>query len=357
MSIFTKKIRYFTKILMVNLLVLGLGILGIELIFGGWIQSNEINRLNLLIDITRRVKTAELYPSDHEYTIYRRDKYGLRGAYGSPEDIKILTVGGSTTDQRYITEGETWQDVMVREFQDRGREMTVVNAGVDGQSTYGHLKDFDLWWPLIPGLQPDYLLFYIGINDSFREENDRGDRMLDSAPVLSIIRQRSAMFRLYEKGKGIYRAFSLGHRRRNFSRFTWVDTPNIDHHDLFLRQRLENYRQRVEELMQRTKAMGSIPICVTQASWMYHKNEDGLFGISKLMSLDDRKINGVDYFFVLDSLNQVTLQVCTEAGGIGIDLAKDLEWEEADFYDFFHNTPRGARKIGQYLYGQLEHID
>jgi hypothetical protein len=90
---------------------------------------------------------------------------------------------------------------------------------------------------------------------------------------------------------------------------------------------------------------------------MYRKNEAGISGISKLMTLGDRKINGVDYFYVLDSFNKTTLQACGEAGGIGIDLATNLEWEEADFYDFFHNTPQGAEKIGQYLHRQLRHLE
>lgn len=356
MSVFIERLRRLSKILMVNLVLMGVGVLIIELIFGGWIRSNEINRLNLLLDITRRVQVSELYPSEDEVAVYRRDEFGLRGAYKSPRTIDILTIGGSTTDQRYITEGKTWQDVMAREFESEGKGVTVVNAGVDGQSTYGHLKNFELWWPLIPDLQADYMLFYIGINDSFRAENDRSDRMLDTLPVISIIRERSALFRLYEKGKGIYRAFSLGHRRRNFSAFTWVETPNIEDHEAFLEQRFENYRARVEELMRRTKAMGSVPICVTQASWMYSLEEDRVRGIAKEMALDGRQINGVDYYYVLDGLNRITLEVCAEAGGIGIDLARDMKWEEADFYDFFHNTPQGAEKVGRYLHRRLEHL-
>ena len=36
-----------------------------------------------------------------------------------------------------------------------------------------------------------------------------------------------------------------------------------------------------------------------------------------------------------------------------LDLAAELRFEPGDFYDYEHNTPQGARKIGQWLAGKL----
>jgi hypothetical protein len=30
-----------------------------------------------------------------------------------------------------------------------------------------------------------------------------------------------------------------------------------------------------------------------------------------------------------------------------------VAWQDADFYDFVHNTPQGARKLGEYLAARL----
>ena len=37
------------------------------------------------------------------------------GIYNSIDDIDILTIGGSTTEQRYISDGYTFQDILKKE--------------------------------------------------------------------------------------------------------------------------------------------------------------------------------------------------------------------------------------------------
>ena len=61
----------------------------------------------------------------------------------------------------------------------------------------------------------------------------------------------------------------------------------------------------------------------------------------------------MDYFQLMELIHQSTLRVCKEEGGIPIDLARGVKWDDADFYDFVHNTPAGAKKIGTYLYEKL----
>lgn len=36
-----------------------------------------------------------------------------------------------------------------------------------------------------------------------------------------------------------------------------------------------------------------------------------------------------------------------------LDLATELHFADGDFYDFEHNTPQGAEKIGHWLAGKL----
>ena len=47
--------------------------------------------------------------------------------------------------------------------------------------------------------------------------------------------------------------------------------------------------------------------------------------------------------------NGELLSFCEEVAAICIDLAGDLAFETQDFYDAIHTTPRGSRKIGEYL--------
>jgi len=56
----------------------------------------------------------------------------------------------------------------------------------------------------------------------------------------------------------------------------------------------------------------------------------------------------------MHQLNQTTLKVCRESGGICIDLERELDFKDEDFYDLTHNTPGGAQKIGHYLAEKLK---
>ena len=162
-----KRLKRILTILTINCLLLGAGLVILELVFGGWFNPGNLNRLNLIKDDVRLYEVTHLYNAPRPVIQYSRDKYGLRGAYGRPDNIDILTVGGSTTDQRFIPDGETWQDVLQDRFAQTGVTVVIANAGVQGQSTYGHIKNFKWWFPLIPDLTPDYILFYVGLNDFY----------------------------------------------------------------------------------------------------------------------------------------------------------------------------------------------
>jgi hypothetical protein len=47
------------------------------------------------------------------------------------------------------------------------------------------------------------------------------------------------------------------------------------------------------------------------------------------------------------------MEVCRTWHITCLDLAAELRFTEGDFYDYEHNTPRGAEKIGRWLSGKL----
>jgi hypothetical protein len=69
------------------------------------------------------------------------------------------------------------------------------------------------------------------------------------------------------------------------------------------------------------------------------------------------EINGVDHYHMMRILNEATLAAAAELRCVAADPAGDVEWADEDFYDFYHNTPRGARKLGAYLYTRLKDLD
>ena len=349
------------KVIAFNGLMLVIGFIVLEALFGNWFRPNRMNRLNLVRDTTRKFDASGLYDTGGEVGAYTRDEWGLRGAYPALDRIDILTVGGSTTDQRYTTDGETWQDVMVQRFGKDGIEVSVVNGGVDGQSSYGHIKNFAWWYPALEGLRVRYFLFYVGNNDFLKDENYEFDDLVDdSSGFKAKIKDNSVLYHVYNTLRGWHRArevVNLDHHYVDYSKFEWTGKPLLNNHREVMRRRLEAYRKRLLMLTAHVKETGAVPILVTQYNRNYKWTGDGtVVGNAKEEKYDDVIINGVDRYYMLSMINDVTLSVANEVGGISLDLAREIKWEDDDFYDTVHTTPKGARKIGLYLHDKLAHV-
>src|SRR5687767_8472697 len=96
-------------VIVVNIAILAIGLVVLELIFGKWFNP-YIPPGHVPVDRTIKFR-QRIYDPPSE-VVYVRDIYALRGVKEPLRDVQIVTLGGSTTDQKYITEGETWQDVM-----------------------------------------------------------------------------------------------------------------------------------------------------------------------------------------------------------------------------------------------------
>ena len=349
------------KIVFVNALLLFAGIFLLEIVFGGWLSPDRLNRLNLIRDVDLTYDVGNLYPHENKPIRYKRDRYGLRGNYGAPDRIDILTVGGSTTDQRFVSDGATWQDILQREFAAHGKTVQVANAGVDGQSTYGHIKNFDWWFPNIPNLKTKYFLFYLGINDFHKEDNNEYDDLYNR-PVSTFgvlkerIKERSVFYHWYRtlKGHSAAQTNKVGHRSVDFQKQQWVETPRITNHQELIAPRLQAYEQRLKALEERVKRSGALSIYVTQPIRRCKNLNGKTVGVAETESFQGVEIDGVDSCIMMRMLNNKTMEFCRSAGAICLDLGGELEFEDSDFYDFYHNTPSGAEKTGKYLFQKLQ---
>ncbi len=98
------------KIIFYNLLLLFLGLILIELILGNWIFGPKFSSLIIKRNITK-VWNPTHYESNH-VAMYKKDEFGFRGNYKNISNVKIITVGGSTTDERWIDENLTWSHLL-----------------------------------------------------------------------------------------------------------------------------------------------------------------------------------------------------------------------------------------------------
>ena len=349
------------RVVAFNLVLIGVLVVVLELVFGNWFRPNLTDRLNLTRDTQRRYDASILYDGAQE-VVYTRDEWGLRGRYPSLDDIDIVTMGGSATDQRYITDGSTWQDVIVREFEKEGIDVSVVNAGVDGQSTYGHLKDFEWWFPTLPDFKPRYVMFYIGGNDIFTSAGGDFDDIVNHTPPTwkTHLRERSAVYQVAHTALAVYQAqhvHKLSHRKEPFGSWEWTTKPLVRNYQPLVATRLERYRKAVAMLAEKTHAIGAVPIFVTQSLSLYRVREDGkIEGRKRPDDYDKKKINGVDYYRIMQFFWKATMEECAKSGGICIDAANEVEWQPGDFYDVIHNTPQGAERLGVYIHSKLRDL-
>ena len=134
---------------------------------------------------------------------------------------------------------------------------------------------------------------------------------------------------------------------------------------------LNLYERRLKTLSILAEEIGAIPIFVTQTTRRFYfdgitikgeKSADILHNTidnGLKYSYNGVKYNGVDFYFMLNILNSTTMKFAKNNNYIAIDLAKDLNKEFDifdDYYDAVHNTPSGAKKIGDYLFQRLKHL-
>ena len=218
------------------------------------------------------------YKSTHS-AMYKRDHYGLRGDYNKISDIEIVTIGGSTTDERWIDENLTWTYLLQEELNKKGLKIKIANAGVDGQSTLGHMYNFDLWFNKIPNFKPKIFLLYIGINDSavlFRSLNsNKFEQFIYRSDYLVDVKKTDKFFRFIKNNSYFYKIVKviIGHRAAK--KYNLIHQQKLGKilklHNLFLTkdartsELLSNYSLRLETLINKIREFGSDIIVVTQS--------------------------------------------------------------------------------------------
>ena len=94
-------------IVLINLSLCIVLLIPIELCFGTWLSGQgAIARFDSQPNIFQQIGSPS-YPAG-SMIIYRRNEYGFRGGPVNPAKIDVLAIGGSTTNERFLDENDTW---------------------------------------------------------------------------------------------------------------------------------------------------------------------------------------------------------------------------------------------------------
>lgn len=341
------------KIFLINILIFFSLIVITELFIFIFFNKSKLDCTYLMCSQTLNYKIND----DYE-VIYKRDEYGFRDRHKKLEKIDILVVGGSTTDQRWSNDEDTWinqlQESLKKHF---NKDIDVVNSGIDGQSSFGHLWNFNNWYNKLDYFSPKYIIFYMGINEDLnlspkelKKNRLRADAPLDTSNLNLFIKIKNIL----KKNNGIiYRAHkfinkvllknehyrevyhSPERKKKNYKIPHKLILTNINSE----RNLLEN----LQKLYESTLKINATPIFVTQKTLRGNMINDQIFSIDEF-----------DYYSYEKKISNIIIDFCKKQKIYCINANEKLNFLTEDTYDLVHLTPKGSKKVSKLLFDQLK---
>jgi lysophospholipase L1-like esterase len=295
-------------------------------------------------------------------TRHTKNALGFRGP-DPPRDLAsrltLVTIGGSTTECLFLSDGKTWTDVIARRLAARAPDSWVNNAGLDGQSTFGHLV---LLRTVVAALRPTLAVFLVGANDVGLEAANTYDAALAPSRaglqavgrfVIAHSELASVAQNLYRAGRARQRGF--GHSQVDLATANRLalDQTVMDATVRKYRETLDGYAARLTAIVNLSRASGIVPVLVTQPA-LFGDVVDPPTGVDLATVQVNGRGNGSLEWRVLELYNDVTRRVAGEQHADLIDLARELPKDSRLFYDFLHFTNEGAAQVGAIVSAHLE---
>jgi lysophospholipase L1-like esterase len=295
-----------------------------------------------------------------ETIIHTTNSLGFRGEE-PPSDFEkyltIITVGGSTTECTFLSDGKTWSDLLERNLKRYFKNIWINNAGFDGHSTFGHLV---LMEDYIVHLKPDIVLFLIGANDLGRDDLGEYDKamMRDKLMFHSLkwfAKSMANHSEVFSMGLNLYRyvkarAIAVTHRELDFrvfrNRYLTDEQNDIEGQATqpHMIELLKGFKSRIKALIMISKDHNIEPVLITQPS-LYGDFTDDETGIN--FSFTKNAWNELELY------NDVTRRVGKEENILVIDLAAEMPKNTKYYYDWFHYTNEGSEKVSEIIYNNL----
>jgi lysophospholipase L1-like esterase len=295
-------------------------------------------------------------------THHTKNALGFRGP-DPPADfshrLTLVTIGGSTTECLFLSDGKTWTDQVARRLQPSFPEIWVNNAGLDGQSTYGHLvllRDF------VASLHPRVAVFLIGANDIGLDAINPYDTSL--TPPRSAMRSAAAFVTDHSELAGLAQNLRRVARARDAGfGHGQIDLTTLRHleHDAAntaatIRKYsapLPAFASRVAAIVDESRRTGIEPVLVTQPG-LFGDAIDPATGVDLSTVQVQGAANGRLWWNVQEMYNDVTRRAASDRGVLLIDAARELPKDSRLFYDFMHFTNAGAARLGDIVAAHLE---
>jgi lysophospholipase L1-like esterase len=278
--------------------------------------------------------------------IYKRNFYGFIGEEFNPKDVKIIFEGGSTGAEVWKPEKTSIVGVLNELLNKNSINKKIYNSSIDGKSIRGYSYDFKHWFKKIPDFNPEYVIFYLGINDRFFPDNeihrfwDEQHSTQLSKKIRDYIKNNSFILEKIKKIKNKYfkkNYFLYDMDKKdlydnfeyiNYSKAKILHSKNLNEDEMIYIQLLN---KRLNNLNKEISSSNFTPIFITQIKF------DGL--AEKRMYLVNEEIKK---FVKKNKYKLIPLDELIEEMSVG------------DFFDDVHTTISGSKKIANKIYKNLE---
>ena len=329
---------YFYKIIIfLFLLILGEGVLGY------WFSKDNFG-IYMRKERNKNWETISNFNNQQYKFFYKRNFYGFRGDEFNPNDVKIVFQGGSTGNERFTPEEYTIVGLLNQKFKSDQIDLKIYNASTDGKSLRGMIYDFNHWFPKINNFKPEYVIFYLGLND--RTLSDQiSERMFD----LHIQEKRIDRIKDYIKNN----SFIYERYKSILNKYFPKQTSGyfIDNNELYKDFKYVGYKQ-AKELNKGISSEDSILI---------NQFEKRLLILKKIIIKNNIKpifITQISFNGIEDQklflINEKLKDFSKNNGYQLIKLDEIINMDLYDFYDEMHTTPKGSKKIADVIYPYLK---
>jgi lysophospholipase L1-like esterase len=306
-----------------------------------------------------------------EYTINRM---GVRGPDMRLEDadLRILCVGGSTTQCLYVTDKQTWPWlVQDRLAQQLGKRVFVANTGQAGHIALNH--DYLLnKYPLAKRF--DWVIVFCGWNDMaahlcLRNYETR-KALVDSVTLQNRATDRHRAY--YGDLALVHWLGEIGRKPVGKTQDTggqWMDNARRERQTALkartirevpreeLRQALVLYRENLNQIINTCRKNNQHLVLMTQPTIYRADLPEELERLTWLTGENEAYTSAV-LAEMMDAFNQALIAVCKERGVDYIDLASLLPKDTTVVYDDCHLNNAGCEKVAsaveKFLLGKLQ---
>ncbi len=298
---------------------------------------------------------------------------GMRArARDRADRLHILAVGGSTTEELYIDDPDTWPAILERRLGGTATgQIWVGNAGRSGLDTSDHIV---LMRTLGREVRPEVTIVLVGWNDMAHSllgvldgvDWDKGMHQFDSArsgPLVVGGRPEITGLRTYWSVLGVLRLarqwlpgskppFTQYNDARSYiePRATRERAFKTDVLPTRLQGDIARYEIRLRQLALATREAGSQLVLLTQPS-VYRDGAPS--GDTLAFTGGGAWIPGSSTFYSADAIakmigayNEATLRVCLDEQLACLDLAAKIAPDVGHFYDDVHMNTLGSQEVG-----------